>query len=340
VLRRARTAEKIADSVDAAMSKAPGEGDDGWMKTLSEPTDALKTEMTAASKRHHYASAHAPIRVLPSEGWAKVLPDAVQKGTGKTLFAMIGGSLVDQYAAVSDLKKQIGDLKGKIETNKIEIKKDGTSDADKNRLNKENDDLDTQVDKLEEKVDPMLDKLIEAARDSSSKADLGNDGTKVVAVIARLRQAVDDAKTSNGSALVGYPRAIPGLQNTLKTTVVSFIVEYVEETTGKQVDTSKINPEVTLDGMTPKITINGLGPDDLGKLSIGDLTSAVLDKTKKFVGDAFSLPAQVGRIGELLTLEGKVLNALQDGLKTKGLTAPDLKDIEPIQVTPAGAAKK
>jgi hypothetical protein len=339
VLRRSTTAEKIADGVDAAMSKAPGEGDDGWMATLAEPTDALKDEMTKASKRHHYAAANAPIRVLPSEGWAKVLTDAVQKGTGKTLFAMIGGSLVDQYQAVADLKKQVGDLKGKIEDNKIEMKKDGESDDDKNRLSKENDDLNSQVDKLEEKVDPLMDKLIDAARDSAGKAQLGGDGTKVVKVVARLRQAIDDAKTSNGSALVGYPRAIPGLQNTLRGTVISFVLEYIEEKTGKVVDTSKVDPQVTLDGTTPNITINGLGPDDLGKLSIGELTSAVLDKTKQFVSDAFALPARVGRVGEMLTLEGKILNAMQDGLKSEGLTPPDLKDIEPIQVTPAGAAK-
>jgi hypothetical protein len=336
VLRRSTTAEKIADSVDAAMSKQPGEGDDGWIVTLSEPTDALKDAMSKESKRHHYAAAHAPIRVLPAEGWARVLPDAVQKGSGKTLFAFIGGSLVDQYQAVADLKKQIGDLKGKIEDNKIEMKKDGESDDDKNRLSKENDDLSSQVDKLEEKVDPLQDKLIDAARDSASKAQLGSDGTKIVAVVARLRQAIDDAKTSNSSALLGYPRAIPGLQNTIKGTVISFVLEYVEDKTGKIVDTSKIDPQVTLNGTTPQITINGLTSDDLGKLSIGDLTSAVVDKTKQFVSDAFALPGRVGRVGEMLTLEGKILNAVEDGFKSQGLTPPALKDIEPIQVTPPG----
>jgi hypothetical protein len=337
VLRRSKTAEKIGDSVDLAMTKAPGEGDDGWMAMVSDPTDALKDEMTKASKRHHYAGANAPIRVLPSEGWAKVLPDAVQKGTGRTLFAMIGGSLVDQYAAVADLKKQIGDLKGKIEDNKIEIKKDGESDDDKTRLGKENDDLSSQIDKLEAQVDPLQDKLIAAAKDSASKAQLGSDGTKVVTVVARLQQAVSDAKISNGSALVGYPRAIPGLQSTIKGTVVSFVVEYIEETTGKIVDTSHVQPDVKLDGMTPTITINGLGKDDLGKMSLGDLTSAVVDKTKQFVSDAFGLPSRVGRVGELLTLEAKVLDAILDGLKADGLTPPPLKDIDPIQVTPAGA---
>jgi hypothetical protein len=336
VLRRAKTAETIANSVDSAMAKMPGEGDDGWMKTLSEPTDLLKDEMTKESKRHHYAGAHAPIRVLPAEGWAHVLPDAVQKGSGRTLFAMIGQSLVDQYGAVADLQKQIGDLRGKIEENKVEMKKDGESDDDKNRLSKENDDLDSKADKLEEQVHPLQDKLIDAARDAAGKAQLGDDGKKVVEVVARLRQALDDAKTSNGSALVGYPRAIPGLQNTLKGTVISFVLEYVEEKTGKVVDTSHIQPDVKLDGMTPQISINGLTADDLGKLSIGDLTSAVLDKTKQFVSDAFALPGRVGRTSEMLTLESKVLTAIEDGLKTEGLTAPPLKDIEPIQVTPAG----
>ncbi len=339
VLRRSTTAEKIADSVNTAITTAPGEGDDGWMTTVSDPTDALKDEMTKASKRHHYAGAHAPIRVLPSEGWAKVLPDAVQKGTGKTLLGFVGGSIVDQYSAVADLEKQIGDLKGKIEDNKIEIKKDGESDADKARLAKENDDTSAQIDKLEAQVDPMQDKLIDAAKDSATKAQLGSDGTKIVTVVARLRQAVEDAKVSNGSALVGYPRAIPGLQNTLKGTVISFVVEYIEEKTGKIVDTSHVQPDVKLDGMTPTITINGLGADDLGKLSIGDLTSAIVDKTTKFVTDAFGLPARVGRVQELLSLESKVLGAMLDGFKVSGLTPPPLKDIDPISVTPAGTAK-
>lgn len=44
----------------------------------------------------------------------------------------------------------------------------------------------------------------------------------------------------------------------------------------------------------------------------------------------------MGRVGEMLTLEGKILNAVEDGFKAQGLTPPALKDIEPIQVTPAG----
>src|SRR5580704_16706377 len=46
VLRRSTTAEKIAESVNTAITTAPGEGDDGWMTTVSDPTDALKDEMT------------------------------------------------------------------------------------------------------------------------------------------------------------------------------------------------------------------------------------------------------------------------------------------------------
>jgi hypothetical protein len=333
VLRRSKTAEKIADSVDMAMGKAPGEGDDGWMKTISDPTDALKAEMDAASKRHHYAHAHAPIRVLPSEGWAKVLPDAIQKGSGKTFFALISSSLVDQYAAVADLKKQIGDLKGQIDENKEAMDKDG---ADKDGLSKKNDDAKAQIGKLEDQVDPLLDKLIAGAKDASSGLKDADAAKTVATVVVRLRQAVDDAKVSNGSALVGYPKAIPGMKDLdrLKTVIVSFIVEYVEEKTGKVVDTSKLSPDVTLDGLTPKITINGLSPDDLGKLSIGDLTSAMVDKTKKFLGEAVSLPVRVNRVQEMLNLESKILGAVVDGLKAQGVTVADVKDIDPVSVTP------
>jgi hypothetical protein len=341
VQRRSTAAEKIANGVDSAMSKSPGEGDDGWITKLSEPAADLRTEMTAASKRHHYANGHAPMRVLPSEGWAKVLPEAVENGSGRTLFAMMGGSLVVQYNAVAELKRQIGGVRGKMEENNLSMGKEGATDAEVARLSRQNDVLSTLADKLDERVAPLLDKLIESARDAASKVNLGGEARRIVTVVARLRQAVEDAKVANGAALVGYPKAIPSLLNTLPNTVVGFVAEYVEENTGKIVDTKKISPTVTLDGVTPKVSINGLDANDLGKLSMDDLTSAVLEKTKKFVTDSFGLPARVGRTAELLTLESSLLDAILDGLKSQGITPPEFKDIEPLQVTPPpGTAKR
>jgi hypothetical protein len=337
VLRRSTTAEKIATAVDTAISTAPGEGDDGWIAKLGEPTAALTAEMKTASKRHHYAKAHAPIRVLPAEGWAKILPLDVQNGSGKTLFAMLGGTLGDQYAAVVEQKREIGELRGKVEGNKIAMKKQGIDDEDKKTLQNENDDLSSQADKLDEKLSPLVDKLIDSARESASKAQLGGNGAKLAAVVARLRQAVDDGKISNGSALVGIPRAIPGLKDTLENTVVSFIAEYIEDKTGKVPDMTKIKPQVSLENMSPKITISGLDPGDLLNLglTISDFTAAITAKTKAFVDDSLNLPVRINRVAEVLALESKLLAAIQEGLKIQGFASPAIKDVDPIKVTPA-----
>jgi hypothetical protein len=77
-------------------------------------------------------------------------------------------------------------------------------------------------------------------------------------------------------------------------------------------------PDVKLDGMDVKLTLNGLGPDDLGKLSLGDLTTEAISRTKKWVIHAVTLIAAVSSTKDALSFEQDTLDALLEGFVSSG----------------------
>jgi hypothetical protein len=77
---------------------------------------------------------------------------------------------------------------------------------------------------------------------------------------------------------------------------------------------------VKLDGMDVKLTLNGLSADDLGKLSLGDLTTEAISRTKKWVVHAVTLIAAVSSTKDALSFEQDTLDALLEGFVANGWT--------------------
>jgi hypothetical protein len=191
--------------------------------------------------------------------------------------------------------------------------------------------LEKQVSKLEDEVDPLRKKFLAAAKEAAQKAPAATRDA-IGPAIVNLRQAVDDASIADGAAAVRFPLAIKSLPDSLQEVVPVFVADIVEEQTGHRPTMSGFHPDIKLDGTDVKLTINGLGSDDLGKLSIGDLTSQTLDRSKKWVVHAVTIIAAVSSTKDSLGFEEDTLDALIDGFSAGGwkkaecAKIPDEKD--------------
>ena len=137
-------------------------------------------------------------------------------------------------------------------------------------------------------------------------------------MLVNLRQAVDDASIADGAAAVRYPLALKSLPDSVLEVVPVLVADIVEEQTGSRPIMNGFKPDVKLDGMDVKLTLNGLGPDDLGKLSLGDLTTETIPRTKKWVVHAVTLIGAVSSTKDQLSFEQDTLDALLEGFAANG----------------------
>ncbi|NVL73176.1 hypothetical protein HWN77_26820, partial [Escherichia coli] len=91
------------------------------------------------------------------------------------------------------------------------------------------------------------------------------------------------------AAAVRYPMAATSLLDSAKQMASVYVADVIEEKTGKRPSTAGLTPGVTLEGGKVAITLNGLSQADMGKLSMGDLTTEVASRTTKWVGRAMGL---------------------------------------------------
>lgn len=141
-------------------------------------------------------------------------------------------------------------------------------------------------------------------------------------MLVNLRQAIDDANIANGAAAVRYPLAIPSLPDSTKAMVPVFVADIVEEQTGKRPSLQGFQPGVSLDGGSVKLTLNGLSQDNLGKLSVGQVTGQTLDRTQAWVGRALGLLGTVGATKDTLDFQADLVDAILSGMKASGYAAP------------------
>jgi prefoldin subunit 5 len=272
-----------------------------------------------------YAKSHA--RVVPAEVWARTLADIQSTdGSSPNVLALISTDLGDAYAAVSAKEADIADAKAQIEAEKTAKDAKDATDEDKKGHDKTIDDLNKKVSKLEDEVDPLKKKFLAAAKDAAQKAPAASRDA-VGPVLANLRQAVDDASIADGAALVRYPLALKSLPDSVQEVVPVFVADIVEEQTGHRPIMSGFKPDVKLDGTDVKLTLNGLGPDDLGKLSLGDLTTETLSRTKNWVVHAITLIGAASSTKDTLSFEEDTLDALLDGFAANGWKKADAAKI-------------
>jgi hypothetical protein len=99
-----------------------------------------------------------------------------------------------------------------------------------------------------------------------------------------------------------------------------------------------ITPGVTMEGGDVKVTLNGLSSSDMGKISMGDLTTEVAKRTGLWAKRALGLVGTIAATKEILDFEDEVLGNIIDGFKSAGWAAPAPATIP--EPPPAGAQPK
>jgi hypothetical protein len=329
-VRRADAADATAKQVERILTATPANPDSDWLKAVGPKPEDAAPDVKAFAQNPLYLKTHA--RVVPAETWAVQLADIKSTdGSSPNLLAMISSDLGDAYAAIQAKTADIADLNSQIEQEKTAKDAKDATDADKKEHDKNIDELKKKVSKLEDEVDPLKKKFLEAAKAAAGKAS-GDTRKAVGPVLVNLRAAVEDATIADGAAAVRYPLALKSLPDSLQEIVPVIVADIVEEQSGHRPTMNGFKPDVKLDGLDVKLTINGLDQNDLGKLSIGDLTTETLSRTKKWVVHAATLLGAVASIKTQLSFEQDTLDALIDGFaangwtKTEAAKIPDEKD--------------
>jgi hypothetical protein len=254
-----------------------------------------------------------------------------------SLLAAIDSDLGAAWAEIMEKKKAMGELKTQIAAEETALDAKGISDGEKRTHKHTIDGLEKQVSKIEKETDKLTDAFVPKAKAAASKAP-ADVRDRFGAVLVNLRQAVDDAKIANGAAAVRYPMAATSLLDSAKQMAAVYTADVVEEKTGKRPNTSSLQPGVTLEGGKVAITLNGISQADLGKTTMGDLTSEVASRTTKWVGRAMGLLGVVASTSDMLSFENDVLGALLDGFTSSGWKAPEAAKIPDAPVAGAPAA--
>ena len=316
VVRRADAAEATARQVDRILTATPASPGADWLQTVGPKPQDAAGEVKAIKSEPMYAKSRA--RVVPAEVWARTLADIQSTGgSSPNLLALISSDLADAYATISAKEADIADAKRQIEMEKAAKDAKDVSGEDKKAHEKTIDDLDKRISELEDEVDPLRKKFLAAAKDAAQKA-AANARDAVGPVLVNLRQAVDDASIADGAAAVRYPLALRSLPDSVLEVVPVIVADIVEEQTGSRPIMNGFKPDVKLDGMDVKLTLNGLSQDDLGKLSLGDLTTEAISRTKKWVVHAITLFAAVSSTKDQLSFEQDTLEALLEGFTANG----------------------
>lgn len=339
VVRRADAADATAKQVDRLLTATPASPDADWLAKVGPSADDAAGAVKTLKTEPMYAKSHA--RVVPAEVWAWTLSEIQSSdGSSPNLLALVSPDLGDAYAAISAKETDIADAKSQIAAEKDARDAKGVSDDDKKAHDKTIADLEAKVSKLEDEVDPLKKKFLETAKEAAKKAS--PDTRKALGpVFVNLLQAVDDASIADGAAAVRFPLAIKSLPDSVQEVVPVIVADIVEEQTGHRPTMTGFKPDIKLDGTDVKITLNGISQDDLGKLSLGDLTTQTLDRTTKWVGHALTILAAVSSTKDTLSFEEDTLDALLDGFaaggwkKTAAATIPGGDDPKVASATAA-----
>ncbi|HEX8794119.1 MAG TPA: hypothetical protein VF765_24420 [Polyangiaceae bacterium] len=339
VVRRADAADATATQVDRLLTATPASPDADWLQKVGPKPEDAAGEVKAIKSEPMYARSQA--RVVPAEVWARILGDIQSTGgTSPNLLAMISSDLAETYATISAKEADIADARAQLEAEKAAKDAKDVSDDEKKAHEKAIDELDEKISKMEDEVDPLRKKFLAAAKDAAQNAQASTRDA-VGPALVNLRQAVDDASIADGAAAVRFPLALKSLPDSLMEVVPAIVADIVEEQTGKRPTMNGFKPDVKLDGLDVKLTLNGLSQDDLGTMSMGDLTTEAISRTKKWVGHALAIIAAVSSTKDRLSFEQDTLDALLDGFtaggwkKTAAATIPAGDDPKVASATPA-----
>jgi hypothetical protein len=330
--------------------KGDGKTDDKASSAAGAPATKIAKADKPAKKKNRKADAKTDARAAEADAGKKTdvgtttltgaeVPAAKTAARAGSLLAAIDPALADKYAVVMAKKKEVADLRAQIAAEDAAADEKGVAEADKKAHKEKATELGKKADAAEAEATQLAKDFVPAAKAAAQKA-----GPEIAAkygpTLVALRQAVVDANTANGAAAMKYPLALPTLKDSATQMIGVYVSDVIEEKTGKRPDLRTFQPGLTLDGTNVQVTLNGLTPEDMGKLKAGDVTKEVADREQKWVKHAVMLMGAISSNKEILGFEEDVLGALVDGLTAggwKASAAPILKEPPPAKPQPQGA---
>ncbi len=309
-------AEVWARSLAQVKAEAPA------TKTAAAPAKGAKGAKPADAKSGKKSSAKTAATPTAT-------PTAASVATGRksSLIATIDDGLGDKYAAVMGKRREIGGIKKQVATEEAALDAKGLGDADKKTHKDKIASLGKDRDALEGEVKTMSKEFLAAVKTSA-----GNVPTdvkdRVAPALVNLRQAVEDASISNGAAAVKYPLAVRGIPDSLKTMAGVYACDIIQEQTGHRPIIDALKPDVSFDDGTVSLTLNGISPSDLGKISIGDLTTQTTVRLQNWSVHTVGLLGSIAATQDVLGFEGDVLDAFINGFATGGWKAPAAANLD------------
>jgi hypothetical protein len=336
VVRRADAAVATADNVDRLLTETKVDDDSKWVASLDVKAELLKDHLESVKTRRAYGT--GPLKVLPAEAWARVLRrvESNEKGHDNVL-TMINPELYEGYGKITSKRAEIAKLKEEQaaeEKAADEAKSDGEKQEHQNKAKE----LGPKIESAEKDVEPLMKDFLAKARERAAKAK-PDDAKKLAPAIANLRRAVEDAKLANQAAVLGYPRAVPTLKDSVQVVVPDITAEVIEEQTGKAPNMTNFKPDISLggpDGVTIKLA--GLTPADMGKISPADLLKEVTKRSGLWLTRAAKLVITSATTLDRLAFQADLLKSIGEGFEQAGAKLPPA--VTPPEVVSAGGGKK
>jgi hypothetical protein len=326
VVRRADVARATANEVERIMSGTGVDADSKWTDKLAIKKADAEPILKDVSKDPEYVSQTGEkLKVVPAEAWAQILSKVCSTESGKpSLYGEISDDVHTQYADIAAQAKTVAKLKAdiSIEDDAIDDKDKADEKADHE---KKKADLKDQLQKAEDDYKPKIEAFKKKLAEDAAKAS-PEVKKQLSAAVASLQKAVEDAKLANTAALLGYPRAFPGLKDEAKIIVKRIAADTIEASIGTRPNLEKLTPEVKIKGGV-SVTIAGLSPGDLGKLKLDEAVKDIAKRSTDYLGHVITLLGYISETGELLALQSDVLDTTQKALAGPGGGAEDISDL-------------
>ena len=337
VVRRADAARAVATNVERLMGSTGIDDDSKWVVKIALKKADVEPLLRDVSGDPEYVSPKGKVRVVNAEAWARALSAVCStESKSKSVYGSVSDDVHTQYADIAAQAKNVAKIKADIavEEAAIDDKERAGEKADHEAKKKE---LKDQLDKSESEYKPKVDAFKAKLKEDAAKAS-PEVKKQMAAVIAGLQRAVDDAKVANTAALIGYPKAFPGLKEEVKTIVKRIAADVIEERVGTRPNLDKLTPEVKLSGGV-SVTIAGLGPEDAGKIDPAALSKDIAERSKNYIIKVVTLIGYIKETQDLLDLQTDLLAEAQgaiSGDKNAG-GGEDLADIK-VELEAAQAA--
>jgi hypothetical protein len=338
VVRRADAARATVANVERLLGNTPVDEDSKWVPKLAVKKSDAEPILKDVSNDPEFASLKGDkLRVVPAEAWAVLLSKVCStEKKSPSLYATISDEVHTQYVDVASQAKKVAKLKRKIaaEQDAIDDKEKADEKSDHEEKKK---DLEGKLDDLEKEYKPKVEAFKKKLGEDTGKAS-SDVKKQLAAAIVVLRRAIADAKIANTAALIGYPKAAPGLKDEVKTIVKRIAADTIELNIGTRPNLEKLTPEVKLSPVS--VTIAGLSPSDLGKLKLEEAVKDIANRSKDYVVHVVTLLPYIAETAEMLAFQQDMLEEAQKGVG-EGTAGEDFGDLQvTASMTPGKGSEK